>query len=87
LRSLGLLVVLVSVYFASWKITQTQGVKSTAAIQTELERDGQRTDASITPPQENSPMPFIVQRTVYGDFHATRITYLWLFGWRVRLPI
>ena len=86
-RTLAVFVTLICVYFGCWEATKRWGVTPTQQILAEYEQSGILLHASISPPMENAPMPFVIRRVEFGDFHASSRFYLWFFGLRIELPI
>lgn len=86
IRSLAIAVTLVCVYFGTWEMTKRWGVTGSQQILDEYQRSGILLPASISPPLEDSPMPFVVRRIDFtSEFSAASRFYLWIFGARVEL--
>jgi hypothetical protein len=84
-RTLTIAVTLLCVYFGTWELTKGFGVMTSEQVLADYEASHGLLNAAITAPVEDSPMPFLIRRTVYGYMHGECEYYLWFFGARVNL--
>jgi hypothetical protein len=86
MRTLAIVVSAICVYFGAWEMTKRLGVRDTTHLLQEYADNGRVIVAAITPPAEESPMPFVIRRAEYGYMSGTYQYYLWFFGFRWKAP-